>query len=338
MALLEKSAEAMLGLKTYQADCATTLFYPPREGKPAREKRERARLVAAKPNKMHYESWELSRDAKTGRWSRPLGEFGITFVCDGKIDWKQFGGTFRTDRFTQPNMLHTILEPWGGFYAADSSPHGMLAESRREGELLELRRAGEEAVDGAPCDRVFAHVKTSYNGETQEYWETWSVARDGLVRRQVTRIEFGGKPGYTRDAVIRNIRINRPLVADAFTYAPPKGVLSEAEYERRLPSLLAAGAAAPDFTGLDAQNRQVRLRITRARWSWWTSGRAGAAPVWPPCPTPRRSPRSCKPRGCRSFCSLWTTPRIGPPLSRGQRTRGRRSLPSPSFTSLPRTT
>src|SRR5262249_15003309 len=125
MALLQKSAKAMLALKTYQAECVTTLSYP-RGEQITDERHESARLIAAKPNKMRYEQWELSSNDKTGKWTRDAGEFGITFVCDGKTHWRQYGAKYRTDTNTRPEMLTTILEPWDGFYSPLTSPHGSI--------------------------------------------------------------------------------------------------------------------------------------------------------------------------------------------------------------------
>jgi thiol-disulfide isomerase/thioredoxin len=152
-----------------------------------------------------------------------------------------------------------------------------MAYAREHGELLELRRAGTEPVDGVVCDKVFAHIKTGYQGEAMEYWETWYVARGGLVRRKRERIELGGKPGYTRDDVIRNIRLNAPITASTFTYKPPKGVLSEADYARLhpRPAPLKAGVTAPDFTALDIDNNPIRLSDLKGKvvvvdfWASW---------------------------------------------------------------------
>ncbi|MDQ2732084.1 MAG: hypothetical protein M3Y56_10525, partial [Armatimonadota bacterium] len=97
MALFRKVEKTMLGLKTYGAECYTTIYFPGRPGHGVGETHEYARLRAAKPNKMRYDKWELDRDAKTGQWKKRTAEFDITFACNGRTDWKQFGSTYRTD-------------------------------------------------------------------------------------------------------------------------------------------------------------------------------------------------------------------------------------------------
>jgi thiol-disulfide isomerase/thioredoxin len=261
IAVLERVAKKMIGLRTYQADCETVLMYPATAAKPARERRERSHLDAAKPNRMRYELHRLKRDPRSGSWVVDPRDQGIVFVCDGKTNWKQFGDHYRTDNLTQPEALSTILEPWEGFYSRMASAREQIVQVRREGELKELRTEGSERVDGVLCDKVFAHTKTSFQGESQESWATWYVGRDGLVRRKVERIEFGGKPGYTRDSRLVHIRLNERIPLSRFVYKPRPGVLSEADYEKAhpQPSLLAAGSVAPPFTALDARNRPVRL-------------------------------------------------------------------------------
>lgn len=274
MALLANVEKTMLGLKTYQADCDSTISPPPKDGKPARERREVATLRAVKPNKMRYDQWNLKRDAATGKWRREPKAF-ITFACDGKTNWQQFGDTYQTSRRTGPEYLRTISEPWGGFHHVSSSPRNVLMYSQKEKRLLELRRDGSEAVDGVPCDKVFAHYTSDY-GAGQTYWTTWYIAKnDGLVRRKTERIEFGDKPGYTRNAVLRNIRVNAPIVASVFTYQPPKGVVAQEKRAAERPKLLAAGTLAPDFSALDKNSKPVKLSDFKGKivvldfWASW---------------------------------------------------------------------
>ena len=228
LTLLLHSAQAMLDLKTYQAECDTTLSFPPNGDKPARERRHVSKLQAAKPNKMYYDQRSFKRDADTGGWvPDPKDQGGITFVCDGKTLWNRFGDNYRKTHTIRPEHLQTILEPWGGFYDFGSSPVGLMVETARHGGLLELRRAGREAVEGVRCEKVSDHFKTQFGGEIQEGWETWYIGEDGLVRRHVERIEFDGKPGFTSDDVLRNMHINLPIAETQFAFKVPPGVKME---------------------------------------------------------------------------------------------------------------
>ncbi|MDQ2732083.1 MAG: hypothetical protein M3Y56_10520 [Armatimonadota bacterium] len=234
MAVLAKVERTMIGLKTYQAECYTTGSYYDWNRQPVHERSEFARLLAAKPNKMHYEFWELDLDAKTGRWLQETNSFRTIFVCDGRTFWKQFGPdqfgpAYYTFNRMKPDDMHPFLEPWGGFYTASSSPHSDFENVRKRGELLELRRTGSEKVNGVLCDKIFAQID---EGNDQGYRETWYVSHDGLVRREVKQFELNGMPGGLDDAVIRNIRLNQPIVASIFTYKPPQGAHGK-EVKRR---------------------------------------------------------------------------------------------------------
>jgi peroxiredoxin len=280
MALLKKVETTMLGLKTYRAECWTTLTYGPREdGKVRQTRKEMATLTAAKPNLMRYDAWELVADTTAAdTWKRKSDVPTYTFVCDGKSNWRQFGSSFRKDKRTDPKTLSTILEPWDGFYAPETSPYASYAHYQKEGGLLEVRSDVRETVEGTPCDKVFAHVRTPYGGKIQEYHTTWYIGvTDGLVRRKVESVTFDGKNGFTRDAILRNIQTNVPVDTRSklFTYTPPKGVKSQEQIETERPALLAKGAAAPDFTAIDRDGKTVKLSDFRGKvvvldfWASW---------------------------------------------------------------------
>lgn len=276
MALLQKAQTTMLGLRTYQAECDTTFTSSPKAGKPVPEARETSTLKASKPNLMRYDQIYLTLDIATRAWVPNAKKPGITFVCNGKKQWKQFGSMYRVDADTDPHDLNTISEPCGGFFNTEFSPSGWIKDAQLgDGHLLELRLDGQEDVDGAECEKVFDHLKTTYKGDAQEYWETWYIGNDGLVRRKVSRTEFGGKPGYTRDAVIKNIKINQPIASTVFAYAPAKGVTLEAASDAKPPPLLANGTGAPAFTATDKDGKPISLADFKGKvvvvdfWASW---------------------------------------------------------------------
>lgn len=281
MALLKKVQTTMLGLRTYRAECWTTLTFAPNpDGKPRPPVRDMAILTAVKPNLMRYDSWSMKAtgpDDLWKTWQRRSQAPNLTFVSDGKTGWKQFGTNYRKDDRTAPRELGTILEPWTGFYSPENSPYGELNHYQKEGGLLEVRRGGSEAVDGTPCDKVFTHVKTSYRDKSLEYRTTWFIGGDSLVRRRVQYVQFSDKPGMTYDATLRNVRVNAPVTSRAtlFAYVPPQGVKSEAQNRREEPPLLANGTPAPDFSATDKNGTPVKLSDHRGKvvvldfWASW---------------------------------------------------------------------
>ena len=261
MALLKKAEQSLFGLKTYRAECWTTLLPDPEPGKsPRPPKHLLAILTAAKPAFLRYDQWSLVQSGNT--WKRKSDAPNITYVCDGKDTWQQYDTTCTKKK---GRHLDTGEGSWGFFYSTDMSPLNLVNLSREDGSLRELRREGKETIEGVLCDKVV--VKVNQNNE--EIAITWYFSSEGLVRREFMKLR-----GFTSDAVLRNIQVNTPIPSRSkvFSYQLPRGVTLKKEITP-LP-LLKRGSIAPDFTATDKNGKTFKLSDLRGEvvlLSFWNS-------------------------------------------------------------------
>jgi thiol-disulfide isomerase/thioredoxin len=268
----------MIGLKTYQAECWTKTTCDPTY--PSRNEFQMALLVAAKPNLMRYDSWITlnSPPISVAEWKAKCAPALCSYISDGKTIWQQSGPTYRKDKVTDPKFLGTNGEPWSDFYSQEQSLYSSIVRDQKQKNLLAVRHAGREIVDGILCDKIFTHVQKSYdNGEVTVFKTTYYFAvSDRLLRRRVMRIEDTNGIGLVRDATLRHIVVNAP-VANAktrFSYQPPEGVRLEST-TTRVPNLLPEGTLAPNFTATDKEGKTVTLSDFRGKvvildfWASW---------------------------------------------------------------------
>ncbi|MBC8140112.1 MAG: TlpA family protein disulfide reductase [Armatimonadetes bacterium] len=284
MAILKKSADTMLALKTFRADCyETAVFERDPSGKSRPNQYRMSTVVAAKPNRMRYDTWTMNAPRNDGNfavWKRTKASPEIVFASNGTILWQQFGDIYRESDKTSAEYLNTIGEPWEGFYTANSSPHSSLRYRQSQNNLLSLRLEKPETVANILCDVISYRITSEYGGTTIVAQARLFVGRDGVVRRRTEAIRFGDKPGYVRDSWIRNIALNAPVKSPrtTFAYTPPKGVKKEKPTpvaEREEPPLLANGTVAPDFSATDIDGKPVKLSDLRGNvvvvdfWASW---------------------------------------------------------------------
>jgi thiol-disulfide isomerase/thioredoxin len=276
--MLRQNQEAMLKLQTYQAECRTIFTRDKALANQHLVSYGNAFLQAEKPNKMRYDSWRTAEDPRPGNWEHPKSIPNLTFACDGKNHFRQYGTWYRKAPETEPQYLHTGLEPWSGFYTESDSPYSALMQHRKDRQLRTAQVTGSEMVENVICDKVFTNTVSSYEGRKVEDRTTWFIGPDHLVRRRVMWVAFDDKPGMTYDDVLHNIRLDAPIDPAVYAYTPPPGVSLEQptkEQPNKEQPLLANGTSAPDFTAHDVQGRAVKLSDYRGKvvvidfWASW---------------------------------------------------------------------
>jgi thiol-disulfide isomerase/thioredoxin len=262
LALLKKNQDAMLALRSYAAECWTTITSDrkKKDGSPADPHHEYATLIAVKPNLMRYDSWLLKQNPASPKLEKATDIPNFTFVSDGKQVSRQYGSFYRTDAHTKPEYMTTILEPWNGFYSSSSSPYAMINSIQKTGKVYDISLSEPDSVDGVRCNVVSYRYDVVYNGETLQYEGKIFLGPDALVRRKIEKVIFGKSPAMLRDATLKKIRTNFPTPArQTFVYRVPEGVKSEAEAQQSRKPVLANGKPAPDFTALAPDDRPIKL-------------------------------------------------------------------------------
>ena len=280
--LLKENRDTMLRLTTYAAECRTTTSRPHLLPHQHGQDHRLSFLAAAKPNRMHFEMWDLPETTEVIQWRKPAVTPTFISNCDGREWVKQLGGSYATSDIVQPEAIHALNEPWSGFWSAGSSPFGMVTKDQQSGSLLSLTIVGNRTINGLDCVAICESTRSSLGDVPAEGKSTWYLRPDHLVQGGTYHFVYKqAESNYTFD--IRQIVINRPLSAARFAYVPAPGIVPSMAIQDDA-SLLKAGTIAPDFTARDDQNRPVKLSDFRGKtvivdfWGSWCHNCVEAMP------------------------------------------------------------
>jgi outer membrane lipoprotein-sorting protein len=218
LALLKTSADALQSAKSFQAECDINCTYE--SAAAGTDWRKASTLAAERPGKMRYEVYGLMGDSTSGLWVRQ-DEPDRFVLSDGTTTWSEDGDGNATSHPAAGSPLQTGMEPWGGFLAGDASPYARIAAMRAAGSPVELKVDGTDSVDDESCTLVSAHYQTGSGGMTVDHQAIWYIGTDHTVRRSVEKIAPLNGPGYSVDAVLHDVRLNKRVDGKLFAYLPP---------------------------------------------------------------------------------------------------------------------
>ncbi len=239
-----------------------------------------------KPNYLREQHWNLEKNKATGLWEKP--KTLLIGASDGHKTWVQFGaGQYMVDEADpQGHNLYATL-PSEDFFDPAKSVLAQVQKQQEKGQLLSLTDAGVQSWEGhsyhvVDWNHVFdtpvspplpeSLLKTVPGGVVTERDRLY-IGSNNLVHRVVTTFNVGWSAEYTA----RNIKINTPMIASAFKFAPPPGAQVSKPYVAPEPPkpLLAVGTPAPDFAAIAPDGSQVHLSDFKGKtvvldfWATW---------------------------------------------------------------------
>ena len=253
--LLKLNRDAMLRLKTYSAVCKTTLTRVQPMPQLRASEHWYAQLAAARPNRMRYETWDLPLAIGGREWQVPATAPTFSSVNNGKEWVKEHGKTYSTSDDVAPASLHTLWEPWIGFWSAERSVYGQVMSDKSAGRLVSLTFAPSN--DDHLRSSIVEKCSQTNNGIASEWQATWYFGKDHLIYKSTAKF-INNVHQTVYDCKLSGVVTNGTLSDKQFSYTTRDGVMPSMAVIND-PNLLKIGAAAPEFAGTDAANKPVRL-------------------------------------------------------------------------------
>ncbi len=168
-------------------------------------------------------------------------------VLDGKTCWSYVKESNEYMKYPQEEAAAgRYLGPLGAIFLKRDGP-SLLADAKD----VSVKR---EKIGDAECDVI---RWTEKKGQVAVEWALWFDAKRQL-RRSVEKAA-GEDLNFRQTVDIASLEADPRLPDDAFTFVPPKDAKEARPGEDLDKSLLAEGAAAPDFKAADVDGKEVTL-------------------------------------------------------------------------------
>ena len=189
-----------------------------------------------------------------------------TDVSDGQTKWTLYQSEqeFHTGKTAADGhgLAFHDLAPLDGFFDPEEFVLTKIQLLRQEGLLQRLTLDPAIRRKGVPYRRirlVYRRVGSQIM-ETEDYF----VGADLLIHRIRSAISSGEVENTTE---LSQLRVDAPMSKSSFAFHTPAGALPRRDVPAvALPTLLAKGAVAPDFTVLDVHHNPIRLAEYRGKW------------------------------------------------------------------------
>ncbi|BDI28126.1 hypothetical protein CCAX7_001770 [Capsulimonas corticalis] len=275
LALLDAVDAATKGAKALTADFTVTSSF-----EPGKSMMQEGWLKYLKPNYLRADTWQVAKDAATGKWTRTGSPF-VT-ASDGKKFWivVQNGEYHEFPADPSGKGLGGGSYPGPSFFDAGRSLSAQLEEQQQKHLLISLAYGGKQTWEGADYQVIDWVAKPAFDfGPEQSkkapngvvlYTQHLYVGSDNLVHREV----YDYNVGLTGERALRNIALNPLLTAKSFHYTLPAGA-HPPKPAPEAPPVLANGAAAPDFVATTPEGASVLLSNYRGKtvvldfWATW---------------------------------------------------------------------
>lgn len=215
-----------------------------------------------RPNLAWIDCEEIEGEKKAGNTITPKISRSL-LVSTGKTIWKfdpQKNEYHRTSADLEGKKIPGLADA-----LTVSMPLYMFFNSRVPHIETSPLYAGTETRDGV----TYQILEFKTEGDPPVSHQRLYFAADNLLHHIINK-QLSGQ--YVVDWKLKNIRINAPLSATDFAYAPPA---TAKNVSQPTPKLLAVGTDAPDFTVADANGKPVKLSDYKGKvvvLDFWSTG------------------------------------------------------------------